>query len=226
MSDHASTTESLAARDARLAELAEILTTAESLTITTPTEYEAAAELLQRLKGVMKQSEEERKALVKPLQDEVARINGEFKPVKERHDHVEGMLKRAIRNYNDEQERKAREIEAREREKHEREQAKLAERAKKAEEKGQTHKADQLRSQAADAPMPNIAPETPKVSGVHTRDVHKWDYVDENQVNRAYLIPDVKAIGAVVKSMGKRAEGVVGGIRVWTEQEVVSRAKR
>ncbi len=90
----------VATRDEFLAELSEIMTTAESLTIATPTEYEAAAELLQRLKGAMKRSEDARKTLVKPLNDEVSRINGEFRPVKQRQDQVEAMLKRAIRTYN------------------------------------------------------------------------------------------------------------------------------
>lgn len=223
--EQATTTESVAKRDEILAELSTILSTAESLEIRTATQYENAAELLQRLKGAMKRSEEERKALVKPYNDEVARINGDFKPVKDRAGQIEGMLKRAIRAYNEEQDRKARELEAKEREKAQRQQERLNERARKAEEKGDTHKAEQLREQAEDTSMPVVAPSTPKVQGLHTREVAKWEYLDRTQIRPEYLVPDEKAIGAVVKSMGKRAEGVVGGIKVWIEEQVVSRAR-
>lgn len=217
--------QAIAIRDGYLVELAKLVGTAESLTITNDDEYEAAAELLQNLKGAMNRAEESRKALGDPHRKIVEIINSEFRPVKERYEHGESVLKKAIGTFRRKREEDARKAEAAAREKADKERRQAEERARKAEEKGQTHKAEQYREQAESVSTPIVAPSTPKVSGVHTRKVQKWEYVDQSAITAAYMVPDEKAIAAAVRSMGKRAEGVVGGIRVWEEDEVVSRGR-
>ena len=64
-------------------------------------------------------------------------------------------------------------------------------------------------------PAPPIAA-PPKVEGVSFRSTWKWRLVDAAQLPRQYLIPDDKAIGAVVRAMGPRTS--IPGITVYEER--------
>ena len=207
------------------AEIAAIVGTAEKLTIRTPEQYQNAAELLQRIKGVVKRSEADRTAQVKPLNDQVALINAEFKPVKTAAENAERVIKAGIADYQKRAREAAEAEEALLRDLRAKEEAKLLAQAEKAQARGNENRAAELQDRAAMLPVAQVAPVAPKVDGLSTRKVWKWELVDMAQVKPDYLIVDDKAVDALVKSAGARAAGIVGGIRVWEEDVVVSRAR-
>jgi hypothetical protein len=136
------------------------------------------------------------------------------------------VLSQAVKGYMDEKRRLAAEEEARIRDAQRKEAARLADRANKWEEKGNEQKAAALREQAETMPVAQVAPEIPKVDGLHTRKTWKWELTDPEQLPRTYLVPDTAAIGAVVKAQGKRAEQtLMGSVTVWEEETVVKRAR-
>lgn len=74
--------------------------------------------------------------------------------------------------------------------------------------------------------VPPPVSEKPKAAGTSVTMTWKWAMADPAKVNPTFLAPDLKAIGRVVRSMGKRAEEVVGrgAIRTWEEAGIGSRA--
>lgn len=60
-------------------------------------------------------------------------------------------------------------------------------------------------------PAPVIAT---KVEGASFGTAYDFEVVSPASVKGEYLIPDLRAIGTIVRRMGKRAEAIVGGIRV------------
>ena len=79
-------------------------------------------------------------------------------------------------------------------------------------------------------PAPIVAIERPvTTAGVSFRTVRRFEVVDVDRVDRAFMIPDLTAIQAVVNSMADKpvdkAERAVGGIRVY-EDTVVSATSR
>lgn len=64
-----------------------------------------------------------------------------------------------------------------------------------------------------------------KVAGKSNRKVWKWEVTDAAKVERRYLTPDEKKIGDLVKAMKSEAAEMVGGIRVWEEDDLSIKAK-
>ena len=56
-----------------------------------------------------------------------------------------------------------------------------------------------------------------KHDSLQKREIWRWKVVDAAKVKPKFLIPDEKEIGRIVKSAGKDAETVVGGIEVYKE---------
>ena len=72
--------------------------------------------------------------------------------------------------------------------------------------------------EAAQAPAPTVIlpSSTPKRSTV-IRTVKKFRFKDTKAVKPDFLMPDEKKIGGIVRSMGRAAEAIVGGIEVYEE---------
>ena len=209
-----------------LAKIAELVGTAESLTITTDEQYQAADELLGQLKGAFKASDERRTAIKAPYLEATRTIDGAWRPIKEAYDRGETVVKKAMlvfkRRREEEAERKAAEL----RQIEEAARAKLLERAEKHEERGRERQAEALREQAMSMPVTTVAPNIP-TTGTSFRKVWKWEVVDKSGIKAEYLVPDATAIGALVESVGERATQIVGGIHVWQEEVAVApRARR
>lgn len=123
------------------------------------------------------------------------------------------------------------------REKREKEEAKAREleakgRAAEAEAKRQAaaeaeaqrlREAEATRAAAESIPAaPVVHIEQPKLAGVSSRQVWKFEIADADQIPRQYLVPDEKAIGAVVRALGERAN--IPGVRVYAETIISSRS--
>jgi hypothetical protein len=79
-----------------------------------------------------------------------------------------------------------------------------------------------------DEPLPHfevaIAPETPNVSGVYEQERWKWKVENMDLIPREYMIPDEKAIGAMVRA--RKGMTKLPGIVVWAETNTVVRGGR
>jgi hypothetical protein len=73
-------------------------------------------------------------------------------------------------------------------------------------------------------PVVSEAKSAPKVDGLGFRKSFTWDVADISKINRKYLVPDKKAISKIVKSVGKDAESIIGGITVSESESAVVRS--
>jgi chemotaxis protein histidine kinase CheA len=78
-------------------------------------------------------------------------------------------------------------------------------------------KAEVLEAQAASIVPVVVEQQQVKAAGLSRRRNWKYKITDPAAVLRAFTMPDDKKIGALVRSLGKDAEGMVGGIEVWDE---------
>jgi hypothetical protein len=61
-----------------------------------------------------------------------------------------------------------------------------------------------------------LPPALPKINGYSSREEFDFEILDVDQIKREFMVPDHSAIRAMVKKMGTRAAGIVGGIRIVT----------
>lgn len=227
-------------------------------TITTPEQFSRAGELLKAVKGALKQIEDQRVAITKPINDALRNTNAQAKAAAEPFTKAEVAIKAAMVTYSDEQERirreeqrkadeaarrererlaaQQREAEAKARAEQERlrreaeeaaaagraaEAAKLAARAERVEEKTAAKLEDlQLREAMVVAPV--IQREPPKVAGVATREVWRFEVTDPAQVPRQYLVVDEAKIRRVVQTL--KADANIPGVRVYSERQLAAGA--
>jgi hypothetical protein len=101
------------------------------------------------------------------------------------------------------------------------EAAKLAARAAATEEKAAA-KADDLALRAATTVAAVIAREPPKVAGVSTREVWKFEITDPAAVPREYLVVDEARIRKVVQAL--KGDAKIAGVRVYAERQMAAGA--
>lgn len=156
--------------------------------VTTKASFEECAAILKDVTHRVKWLDEERKVSVDPLNQEVKRINGWFKPALDRLKEIQTTIKTAMGRY-----------EMRQREEQQRLMTAAATEAQRV---LATHPdgmsgARALVQQAAEA-------QAPQVAGVSGREVWTWAVVDEAQLDRRFLMPNPKAIEAWVKEHGDK----------------------
>lgn len=154
------------------------------------------------------------------LQQEAERAAAEAaRKERERMEAEAAKAEQAAREKREREEAKARELEAKGRAAEAEAKRKAAEEAEAA----RLREAEATRAAAASMPTaPVVHFEQPKVAGVSSRQVWKFEIVDAEQLPRKYTIPDEKAIGAVVRALGDKAD--IPGVRVYAETVISSRS--
>lgn len=178
-----------------------------SLVIDDEAGYARASEILAQIARLKKRLEERRQFFVKPLNDQVKRINNLFKSLQEPLDRMDKKLRDAISDYRRQMEQKKREEEEFLRKKRE-----IL--ARLAEKKGET---------VAPPPpvetMPIPAAVRTENGLVTTRKVWTFRVIDESLIPREYLVLDEsrvrKAIAAGVRE--------IPGLEIYQHEEVVVR---
>ena len=61
-------------------------------------------------------------------------------------------------------------------------------------------------------------PKQEKVEGIRYKTTHKFEIIEEKAIKFEFMKPDEVKIGQLVRSMGKNAESIVGGIKVIEEK--------
>ncbi len=101
------------------------------------------------------------------------------------------------------------------------EAAKLAARAAATEAKA-AEKVEAAEERAATVVAPVISREPPKVAGLATREVVRFEIVDASLLPREYVVPDEARIRKVVNAL--KTDANIPGVRVWTERQIAAGA--
>ena len=217
--------------EAKALELALSNLLTDEVTIKTPEQYDEIVKRLRDLKRVMKDSETLRKELVAPHLEKQREINGYFSNnISSPAVKTEKVLKAAITAYDEEQERKAREEQAREEERARKARARLERRAETAEAAGKEEKADELRDQADATVAPVVTPPSTKGSGISRRTKWVVDSIDVEELRAGalknpgdymrYLMPDAKRIADVIKALDGEVQ--IPGVKFHKERTVAA----
>jgi hypothetical protein len=190
--------------------------------VKTQGEYLHAGEDLKRIKAAKDRLEKLRKSMTQPLDAAKKAIMDFFRGPEAQLEDAERRIKRAMIAYQDEQERIWREEQRRAEEAARKERERLAAQAQKAAASGKVEKAADLEQRAAAVVAPVIHREPPKVTGVATREVWKFEVTDPAAVPREYLMVDEKKLGAVVRAM--KGDTNIPGVRVWSEKSLAAGA--
>lgn len=211
-------TSSIAMSDALVAQ-------AKEITVTDGETYVTATEQVQALNSVVEDIE----TLYKPFADALYKA----------HRTVTGLrsgnlaaattevkrLKFEREQYAAEQERQRREAAAKaQQEAYEREQARLIEEARQAAAAGDSVAAEAILEEAVTVEVaPVVLPSTtPQVTGTSFRSVWEWTLLDATKLKAEFIQPKDKEIGALVRSMHRSAETLVGaGAISVTERKIV-----
>lgn len=191
--------------------------------VTCQDEYNTAGEHLKSVKNATKQLDDLRMSMTKPLDESKKRIMDFFRKPQDILTVAEGALKRSMLAYQQEQERKRREEEARLQEKARREAERLAARAEKADANGNAEKAAILRQEAQEKEMaaPVVESRVEKVAGVSTKKVWKFEIINEDLIPREYMTPDEARIGKVVRATTGTMQ--IPGVRIYSEDTLAAR---
>ena len=177
-------TEINAAVEASLSKTEIILRQAESLQITTADEFQEAAVALREVASRRRDIDDERKRLVRPLDETRQRIQDLFRPALDGLARAEQLLKGSISRWNAEQDRLRRIAEAAAAEAARKESDRLAALAQRAAAAGKFEKAAALEGAADSVPIAEVA-EPPKARGISTRESWKANVVDKGALVQA-----------------------------------------
>lgn len=211
--------EKLAASNASL--LARMSNVADGAAVTNEQEYTEAAAKLRDIKALQKDADNAQKAITQPMENRKRAVIAWFREnVGMRLEVAENSLKRAILAYQQEQQRIAREKQRVADEAARKERERIQRQAAAAAAKGNVEREEQLLDRAQMVVAPVIQTEAPKVQGMSTRDVWKWEITDPALVPREYLVVDEVKIGKVVRAL--KGDTTIPGVRVWAEQTLAA----
>lgn len=195
-------------------EAADLVATAEELVIIDDLAAADATSTLAFIAGVKKRIEEKRTFFVKPLNDQVKKINELFKETAAPLARADYILRGKLLAYQMDVRRKKKEEDDRLRALAEKEQKRLE---KQAEKKG------------LPAPPPVVVPvsQAPAktiqtgMGSATSKTVWDFDIIDEDQIPRAYLVVDQAKIRAVVKA-GVRE---IPGVKIFQTEQLAVRSR-
>jgi len=201
--------------------------------IVTADDYEDAAAILQRIKGRSKELDELRRSLTRPIDETKRRIMALFERPMSLLVNAEAAIKHGILGYQREQERLRAEEEARLRELARKEQERLLARSQRAASAGKEEMAETLENQAAMITAPIVVSDTPRISGLSTRQTWHAEIVDwtaliravaEGHVPEAVLLPNMIVLNAQARALKSALD--YPGVRAVPEQVVAAGGSR
>lgn len=212
---------------------AHLLELANNWEVLSPEMAVSAGEDLRAVKALAKQVDEKRLTITRPINDGLKEVNALFKPAKNWLAEAEQILKAKILAFQNEQERIARELQAKVDEEARKEREKLEKKAAKAEAKGKEDKAEELREEAETRVAPMITSAAPKLEGIATRKTWKVKVTDKQALLkhivhvRPDLLPlvkiDLSGLNAQARSL--KGELVLPGLEVSEEVSLAARRR-
>ena len=202
-----------------------VVAQAQTFAIATMTDYQLAGEELKAIKRRMKELDDLRKSMTRPLDEAKKRIMAMFSPVEDGLKKAENLIKRAMLGYQQEQERKRQEEEARLRKIAEDEQrrrdALAAKQAEKARARGNEERAQEILENVPIIPIPVVLKEQPKVKGIATREIWKFRVANVSLLPREYMLPN----GKMLLAFAQATKGTipVPGVEFYSEEIIAAR---
>lgn len=212
--------ENLPAVRALLSEVDTLEEFARTYQVTTAEQYSAGAEDLKRVKAAQKCLEDERTGITGPLNAALKRVNNLFRTPGDRLARIERAIKQRLGDFADEQERLRREEQRKADEVARKDRERIEAQAAKAAAAGKTEKAEQLQERAASVVAPVVHRDPPKVAGLSSREVWKFEVVDPAQVPREWCAVDESKIRRQVAAT--RGETKIPGVRVYAERQLAA----
>lgn len=186
----------------------------KQVVVKTPEQYEQAASVLKMLKAQSKTLEDKRRELVAPFIQGKQALDDFFKKPQRLLQDAIDRINGAMNSFRAEEDRKAREEQARLAAIKAKEAEELAALADIAQEDGDMEAAQALVMQAAkvEAATPVVVPNVPKTEA-RTRKNWTFEITDANAIPREFLMPDTKKIGEYVRAMKESAS--IAGVKVF-----------
>jgi len=179
---------------------------------------------LKTLKSFQKEMKEEFNPAIEKANDLHKQLTGQrsrfLKPLQD----AEQLVKQKVSDFLNEQERIRLDNQRKEREKADaadkKRKADLEAQAKGHDEAGRPEKAEERRQQAEEThtPVPIVESNVTKQEGVSKKVTWKFEIINKNLIPTSYMMPDEKAIGAVVRAL--KGETKITGIRVYPESSI------
>lgn len=180
----------------------EALSAANDIAIESQEDLEKATDVLSKIKQVGKMIKERKELITRPLMDSLNSVRDLFKPIEQSHAEAESIIKRKMLAFQDEQDRKRREEEAR-----------IAARVEKG-----TMKIETAVRKVEALPTVSTAAQG-KVGAISTRIIKKVRIVDESKLPREYLMPDMARINDAALKQSKE----IPGVEVYEEKVIAAR---
>ena len=213
------------------AEITELVSSAEALTITTTEEMGASSALLTTIKGRQKGLTDLRLSITKPMDAAKKRVMEVFQPAVDRLASAELTLKRAVLAYTQDQERLRREAQAKVDEEARLERQRLQEQAERERDAGHDDLATISEQIAETIEAPTVQAPPPPTGAVHVRTTWHAEVVDlaalakacaEGQQPIALILPDMAKLNAMARTL--KRDLAIPGVRAVAEQGVAARS--
>lgn len=191
-------------------------------------DFDEAGEILKRIKAKAAEIEELQKSITRPMNEALKRIRDVFRRPLDYLDRAENAVRKARLIFQQDQEAKRLEAEAKLRELARKEEEKkrkaLETRALKAEEKGDIEKAEELREKKAEVfvPAPIVESQVERTKGIGMRKDWKARIIDPMLIPREFLCVDEKKLNQYARTMKDSAK--VSGVEFYfVEIEIVGK---
>ena len=199
--------------------------------ITSPETAVEVGDQIKTVKALAREVNGKRLKITKPLNDALKEVNALFAPAKDWLVEAERILKNTLLQYQNEQARIARELQAKADAEARKEREKLERRAAKAEAKGKEDKAEELREQAETKIAPVVTSAAPKLAGISRRETWKAEITDKGTLlkhiveKRPDLLPLVKIDQSALNGMARVLKGELDlpGVEVSKEASIAAR---
>lgn len=196
-----------------------MLDEAKAIVIKTPDQANQVGDWRNKIKAKLKQLEDERKELTRPLDEVKKKVMDKYRPAVEALEAAYKLFDKAITGYLAEQDRIRAEQQRKLDEEAERKRKAAEEKAAEWAEKGNDKKAEEWAEKAETTVAPVIAA-PPKINGIVTRDDWDFEIVNSSVIPRQFLIPDEKAIRAYVKAT--KGKMPIDGVRIIPKKVTVT----
>ena len=208
--------------EAALTEANMVLDTAQKVIVKTPQQAQNAGDWRNKIKAKLKQLDEERKELTRPLDEVKTKIMDKYRPAIEVLNIAYKLFDKGLSEYLAIQDQIRQEQQRRLEAEAEKKRLEAEAKAKEWADKGNEKKAEEWFDKAENVIAP-VVPETPKVEGITTRQDWDFEIINPNEVPREFCIPDEKALRAYVKAT--KGTRLIAGIKIIPKTIIVTNNK-
>lgn len=198
----------------------EIVVQAGSYAIANAEHYQKASGLLMRIKTALKALEAAHDRIAAPIKRGLKELAQQAADSKAPFLHAEQSIKASMLTWQNAERARAAEEQAKADELARKERERLAALAARQEATGKTERAEATMERAAAVVAPVISREPPKVSGIATRNVPKFEIVDASKVPDEYWTLDEVKIGKAVRATSGTVP--IPGVRIYFEQQIAA----